>query len=207
MPKGLPNLATGTRAGLTWPPAGPPEQVRAAREEAQMPLYAIADRAPTIHPTAFVHPDAILIGDVTIGAESSVWPAAVLRGDHGAIRVGAQTSIQDGSVLHCTDTLDTVIGDRCVVGHCAHLEGCIVADDCLIGSGAVVLQNAAIQAGAMVAAQALVTMGMTVPSGAVAMGVPARIKEGAVRHEVIAASVATYVHNAHWYNAQMRRVG
>ena len=67
-----------------------------------MPLYALGDRVPTIDPTAFVHPDAVLIGSVVIGAESSVWPSAVLRGDHGDITIGARTSIQDGTVIHCT---------------------------------------------------------------------------------------------------------
>ena len=77
-----------------------------------MALYAIGERTPTIHPTAFVHPDAVIIGDVIVGAEASIWPGAVLRGDTGQVVVGAQTSIQDGSVLHCTDTLDTIIGAR-----------------------------------------------------------------------------------------------
>ena len=88
-----------------------------------MALYALGDKTPTIDPTAFVHPEAVIIGDVTIGAQSSVWPTAVLRGDHGAIRIGAKTSIQDGTIVHCTSTLDTLVGDRCVVGHNVHLEG------------------------------------------------------------------------------------
>ena len=67
-----------------------------------MPSYAIGDRSPQIDPTAFVHPDAVIIGDVRIGAESSIWPTAVLRGDHGAVLVGSQTSVQDGTVVHCT---------------------------------------------------------------------------------------------------------
>ena len=82
-----------------------------------MPIYALGDRVPVIDPTAFVHPDAVIIGDVHIGSEASIWPTAVLRGDHGAIRVGAQTSVQDGTIVHCTSELDTVIGARCVIGH------------------------------------------------------------------------------------------
>ena len=77
-----------------------------------MPIYALGELVPEIAPSAFVHPDAVIIGRVTIGPESTVWPAAVLRGDHGAIVVGAQTSIQDGAVVHCTAELDTRIGDR-----------------------------------------------------------------------------------------------
>ena len=172
-----------------------------------MALYAIGERTPTIHPTAFVHPDAVIIGDVIVGAEASIWPGAVLRGDTGRVVVGAQTSIQDGSVLHCTDTLDTIIGARCVIGHRAHLEGCTIEDDSLVGSGSVVLHQAVVRTGGMVAAQALVSPGTEVPSGAVAMGVPARIKPDAVPEGMIASSVETYVKNAHWYNAQMRRIG
>lgn len=172
-----------------------------------MALYAIGERTPTIHPTAFVHPEAVVIGDVTVGAEASIWPTAVLRGDTGRVVIGAQTSVQDGSVLHCTDTLDTIVGARCVIGHRVHLEGCTVEDDSLVGSGSVVLHRAVVRSGGMVAAQALVSPGTEVPSGAVAMGVPARIRADAVPEGMIESSVATYVRNAHWYNAHLRRIG
>jgi len=172
-----------------------------------MALYAIGDRIPTIHPTAFVHPEAVIIGDVVVGAEASIWPTAVLRGDTGRVVIGPQTSVQDGSVVHCTDTLDTVIGARCVIGHRAHLEGCTIEDGSLVGSGSVVLHRAVVRAGGMVAAQALVSPGTEVPSGAIAMGVPARIKPDAVPEGMIESSVETYVRNAHWYNAQLRRIG
>ena len=89
-----------------------------------MAVYALGDKVPEIHPEAYVHPDAVVIGAVVLGPEASVWPGAVLRGDDGAIRIGARTSIQDGSVLHCTEHLDTVVGDEAVVGHMVHLEGC-----------------------------------------------------------------------------------
>src|SRR4051794_13456343 len=117
-----------------------------------MPIYALGDRIPAIDATAYVHPDAVVIGDVTIGAEASVWPTAVLRGDGAPITVGARTSIQDGTVVHCTDELATTIGDDCVVGHNAHLEGCIVEDGCLVGSGSVLLHRVVVRAGAVVAA-------------------------------------------------------
>ncbi len=171
-----------------------------------MPVYALGDRVPTIDPTAFVHPDAIVIGDVTIGAESTVWPTAVLRGDHGRIVVGAQTSVQDGTVVHCTADLATTIGDRCVVGHNAHLEGCTVEDDCLIGSGSVVLHRVVVRRGALVGAGALVPNGTEVPSRAMALGVPARIREDSVADDAFAAAVATYVHNGHWYRAELKRL-
>lgn len=171
-----------------------------------MALYAIGDREPTIDPTAFVHPDAVIIGEVTVGPESTVWPTAVLRGDHGAIRIGAGTSVQDGAVIHCTATLDTIIGDRVTIGHRAHLEGCTVEDDSLIGSGSVVLHRAVVRKGALVGAQALVTNDTEVPPLAMALGVPAKIRENALPEGANRGSAEVYIGNAHWYNAQLRRL-
>lgn len=171
-----------------------------------MPIYALGERMPTIDPTAFVHPDAVVIGDVRIGPESSVWPTAVLRGDHGAIAIGAQTSIQDGTVVHCTSTLDTVIGDRCVIGHNAHLEGCTIADDCLIGSGSVVLHRAMVGPLALVGAGAVVGNDKVVPPRARALGVPAKIQEEVVAAGAFDHAVGTYVRNVHWYAAELRRL-
>ncbi|MFA7324821.1 MAG: gamma carbonic anhydrase family protein, partial [Candidatus Nanopelagicales bacterium] len=128
-----------------------------------MPIYAIGDREPQIDPTAFIHPDAVVIGDVRIGPESSVWPTAVLRADYGSIIIGAQTSIQDGSIIHCTDEEDTVIGDRCTVGHNVHIEGATIHDDCLIGSGSIVLNGSVIGPNALVGAGALVPNRRIVP--------------------------------------------
>ncbi len=171
-----------------------------------MPLYAIGDRRPSIDPAAFVHPDAVIIGDVTVGPESTIWPGAVLRGDHGSIRVGARTSVQDGAVVHCTAAHDTVIGDNCTIGHRAHLEGCTVEDECLIGSGSVVLHRVVVHRGALVGAQALVTNDTDVPSRAMALGVPARIRPDAVPEGETLRAAEVYVRNAHWYNAELRRL-
>ncbi|MGA0980246.1 MAG: gamma carbonic anhydrase family protein [Candidatus Nanopelagicales bacterium] len=171
-----------------------------------MPIYALGELVPEIAPRAFVHPDAVIIGRVTIGPESTVWPAAVLRGDHGAIVVGAQTSIQDGAVVHCTAELDTRIGDRCTVGQRAHLEGCTMEDGSLVGSGATVLHRAVIGTGALVAAAALVSPGTVVPAGALARGVPARITEGGADPALLEHAASTYVRNAHWYAADLRRL-
>ena len=147
------------------------------------------------------------IGQVTIGERSSVWPAAVLRGDvEGGIRVGARTSIQDGSVIHTTTAQPTSIGDDCTIGHLVHLEGCVIEDGCLIGSGSVILHHARIQTGALVAAAAMVPNHMVVPSGAMALGVPARIKEGAVKADMIARATAAYVRNCDRYRNELRRL-
>ena len=171
-----------------------------------MAVYALGDREPRIDPTAFVHPDAVIIGAVHIGPESTIWPTAVLRGDFGAIVVGSQTSIQDGSIIHCTADLDTVIGDRCVVGHNVHLEGCTIEDDCLIGSGSIVLHRAVVGPHALVGAGALVGNGKVVPPFARALGVPARIIEGAVAEDEFADGVRTYVDAGHRYSRELRRL-
>ena len=171
-----------------------------------MALYALGELAPTIDPSAFVHPDAVVIGSVHIGAGSSIWPTAVLRGDHGTIRVGAQTSIQDGTVVHCTAELDTLIGDRCVVGHNAHLEGCTVHDDSLIGSGSVLLHRVRVGPESLVGAGAVVSPGTTIPAHARALGVPARVVENVVQAADFRESMQTYVRNAAWYLADLRRL-
>lgn len=171
-----------------------------------MTQYALGDLTPTIDPTAFVHPDAVVIGAVVIGPGSSIWPGAVLRGDSNTITVGARTSIQDGAIIHCTRSEPTVIGDEVVVGHLAHMEGCSIGDGALVGSGAVVLPRATIGAGALVAAGAVVPNDVEVPPRALARGVPARIIEEAAPQDVIRESVDTYVHNARWYRESLRRI-
>ena len=171
-----------------------------------MPIYALGDRTPQVDPSAYVHPDAVIIGDVRIGPESSVWPGAVLRGDHGAIVVGARTSIQDGTVVHCTSELDTLIGARCVIGHNVHLEGCTIHDDSLVGSGSTVLHRATVGPHALVGAGALVPNGLAVPVHARALGVPARVTCDVVGDDDFADIVAVYAHNARWYAAQLRRL-
>ncbi|HEX7169052.1 MAG TPA: gamma carbonic anhydrase family protein [Acidimicrobiales bacterium] len=171
-----------------------------------MPIYALGDRVPRIDPSAFVHPDAVVIGDVAIDAEASIWPTAVLRGDYGHIEVGARTSVQDGTVVHATAELATVIGADCVVGHIAHLEGCTVEDHSLVGSGSVVLHRAVVESHALVGANAVVPNGMRVPSYAMALGVPATIREGAVKEGSFALAVAGYVANAKRYAAELRRL-
>ena len=171
-----------------------------------MALYALGDQVPSIDPTAYVHPDAVVIGSVTIGANSSVWPGAVLRGDYGSITIGARTSIQDGTVIHCTADWPTLIGAECVVGHNAHLEGCVVAGRCLIGSGSVTLNRARVGTGAIVAAAALVPEGFEVPPGALVAGVPATIRKTGVSAVWVDGAVKTYVESARRYRSGLRRL-
>lgn len=173
-----------------------------------MPIYALDDLEPRIHPTAYVHPDAIVIGAVRIGAGSSIWPTAVLRADFGEIVVGERTSVQDGTVLHTTEQWPTVIGNDCVVGHNAHLEGCTVEDGCLIGSGSVLLNRVVVRHGSVVGAKALVPEGIEIPSGHMALGVPARVRpmDADVQAEWIAFGVKEYVENAQRYREGLRRI-
>lgn len=171
-----------------------------------MPVYALGDRVPTIDPTAFVHPDAVIIGAVTIGAQSSVWPTAVLRGDAGRIVIGQRTSIQDGSVLHCTDEYPTVVGDDCVIGHIVHLEGCTIEPKVLIGSGSIVLHRVVVRTGAIVAANSVVLNGTEIPSGALAVGSPVTIKPGRARLADIEAGVEAYLDKTSTYPTQLRRI-
>ncbi len=171
-----------------------------------MPVYALGDRVPEIHPTAYVHPDAVLIGSVVLGEEASVWPGAVLRADDNTIRIGARTSVQDGCVLHCTFHLETVVGEECVIGHLVHLEGCTIEDRSLVGNGSIVLHEAVVRTGALVGSNAVVTNGMEVPSGAMALGVPAKIRENAVDPMHIAGAMWSYLERARHYRSGLRRI-
>jgi carbonic anhydrase/acetyltransferase-like protein (isoleucine patch superfamily) len=171
-----------------------------------VPVYALGDLVPRIDPTAFVHPDAVVIGKVTIGAESTVWPCAVLRGDGAGITIGARTSVQDGAVLHNTEVLPTVVGDDCTIGHLAHLEGCTVEDGALVGTASIVLHEAVVGTGALVGANAVVTGRTNIPPGAMALGVPAKIREGASDPQQNLHDAQHYVERGRRYREQLRRV-
>jgi len=130
---------------------------------------------PTVDPTAWVYPSAVVIGKVTLAKDVSIWPTAVLRGDIEPIEIGEGTSFQDGSVAHTSANLPTKIGKRVVVGHRATLHGAIVGDDCMIGMGASMLDGSKLGTGSILAAGALLAEGKTIPPNSVAVGVPARV--------------------------------
>lgn len=171
-----------------------------------MPVYALGDQVPDIDPDAFVHPDAVIIGSVTVGAKSSIWPCAVLRGDEGEIRIGAGSSVQDGSVLHTTPDVPTIVGDRCVIGHIVHLEACHIHDDVLVGNGSIVLHEVEVEPWSIVAANSVVLNGTHVPSGAVAVGSPAVVREGKARRELITEGVDAYLARADRFRRELRRL-
>ncbi len=157
---------------------------------------------PIVDPSAYVHPTAVLIGQVRIGPQASLWPHVTLRGDDGPIIVGACSSIQDGTVVHMTEGLSvTTIGTRVTVGHNATLHGCTIEDDCLIGMGSIVLDGAVIEHGSIVGAGALVPPGRRVRAGTVVVGNPCRVLRSCTDadREWIAFSWRSYVERAAQY--------
>lgn len=172
-----------------------------------MPVYALGDKEPRIHPDAFVHPDATVIGDVTIGAFASVWPQAVLRGDAGSITVGERTSVQDGTVVHCTRWHPAHIGADSVVGHNAHIEGATVGTRCMIASGSVLLNGSVVEDGAVLGAGAVMSFNGHLPARRMALGVPAKVREGhEVPPDMVAGIVENYVNRIAEYKAGLRRL-
>jgi gamma-carbonic anhydrase len=149
---------------------------------------------PQVDPSAFVDISAQVIGDVHIGAESSVWMNVVIRGDVHYIRIGARTNIQDGTIVHVMrDTHPTTIGDDVTIGHGAVVHGTTIEDRCLIGMGAILLNGCRIGAGSIVAAGALVPEGMIVPPGSMVMGMPAKVRRPLSAEED--ASIKWYADN------------
>lgn len=169
-----------------------------------MPLYALGDKKPRIHPDAWVHPQAVLIGDVWLDAGVSVWPNAVIRADNSPVRVGAGTSVQDGTVIHTQPENHTTIGADCVIGHLVHLEGCTIEDRVLIGSNAVVLEKVICRSGCLVGASAVVTAGTEIPPRALAVGSPVRIIPDKVDPERIRLNAESYVHHLAEHRDHMR---
>ena len=163
--------------------------------EAKM-IRSFLGRVPQIHPSVYVDPQAVVIGDVAIGEDSSIWPCAVLRGDYHSIRIGARTSIQDGCVVHVQgEEYSATVGDGVTVGHRAILHGCTVESNCLVGMGAVLLNGSKIGTGSIVAAGTLIPEGMEVPPGSLVMGVPGKIRRTVTEaeREGIAVSASHYV--------------
>jgi carbonic anhydrase/acetyltransferase-like protein (isoleucine patch superfamily) len=150
---------------------------------------------PSIDPTAFVHPDALVFGDVTLGARVSVWPTAVIRGDTGRIVIGADSNVQDGTIIHVDHGVPTTVGRRVAIGHRAIVHGSTVDDDCLIAMGAILLNGVVIGSGSIVGAGALCREGMHVAPNSLVLGVPGRIvrETTSAERDRIARTVQSYV--------------
>lgn len=134
-------------------------------------------KSPRVATSAFVAPSAILIGDVVVGDDSSIWFGAVLRADDGAIRIGARSSIEDNAVIHATTGKTTSVGRDVTVGHCAVLDDCTIGDGALVGSNAVVLGGAVVGESSVIAAGSVVTAEERIPARIVAAGTPARVRK------------------------------
>jgi carbonic anhydrase/acetyltransferase-like protein (isoleucine patch superfamily) len=151
--------------------------------------------APSIDATAFVHPDAIVLGDVTLGARASVWPTAVIRGDTGRVVIGDESNVQDGTVIHVDHGFPTTIGRRVAMGHRAIVHGSTIDDECLIAMGAILLNGVKIGSGSIVGAGAVCREGMVIPPNSLVLGVPGRIvrETTSAERDRIARTVESYL--------------
>lgn len=168
-------------------------------------IQPFMDKTPQFPPTVFIENSAYVIGDVKIGAYSSIWFGAVVRGDVHFIRIGEQTSIQDLSVLHVTHlTHPLFVGNEVTVGHQVTLHGCTVEDRVLVGMGAILLDGAIVGEGSIIGAGAVVTEGMKIPPGSLALGTPARVKRLLTPEEsaFLSQSAKNYVDLAQTYLKQ-----
>lgn len=149
----------------------------------------------TVHESAFIHPLAFVAGDVSIGPRVSIWPTAVVRGDTAAVSIGAESNVQDGTVVHVDHGVPCVIGDRVAIGHRAVVHGATVEDDCLIGMGAILLNRVHVGRGSIVGAGAVCPEGMVIPAHSLVLGVPARVVRQTTEAERvrIGRTVASYL--------------
>jgi carbonic anhydrase/acetyltransferase-like protein (isoleucine patch superfamily) len=164
-----------------------------------------AGKSPRVHESAYMMGDVVVIGDVELGPESSLWFGTVVRGDVNSIRIGARTNVQDYSVIHVTSrTHSTSVGDEVTIGHRVTLHGCTVKDRCLVGIGAIVMDGAVVGEESIVGAGALVPPGMVVPPRKLAVGSPARVKRDLTPEELahLGRSAANYVSYARQYVAE-----
>ena len=159
---------------------------------------------PTIDPSAYVHPAAHVMGDVTLGAHASVWPTAVLRGDSAPIVVGENSNVQDGAVLHVDRGVPCTVGKRVAIGHRAVVHGATVHDDCLIGMGAILLNGVVVGSGSIVGAGEVCKEGMIIPPNSLVVGVPARVirQTTTKERERIAQTVQSYLTLQEEYKSQ-----
>jgi carbonic anhydrase/acetyltransferase-like protein (isoleucine patch superfamily) len=139
-------------------------------------LQAYRQFFPQVAASAWVHPSAVVMGEVFLGEDVSIWPGSVLRGDQGSITIGEGSNIQDLSMVHATGGLShTVIGARVTVGHRVILHGCTVMEDCLIGMGSILLDNCVIEPGCIIGAGALIPEGKRIPAGSLVLGMPGKV--------------------------------
>ncbi|MCI4663827.1 MAG: gamma carbonic anhydrase family protein [Neomegalonema sp.] len=173
-----------------------------------MGLYQLDGVAPEVDATAWIAPNAQVMGKIRLQPQASVWFGAVLRGDNELIDVGPRSNIQDGAIAHTDMGFPLVIGADCTIGHAAILHGCVLEDAVLIGMGATVLNGAHIGAGSLVGANALVTEGKKFPPRSLIVGAPAQVKRTLSEEEVegLRRSAANYVANAARFRAGLAQI-
>jgi carbonic anhydrase/acetyltransferase-like protein (isoleucine patch superfamily) len=174
-----------------------------------MAIYRLSGHAPQIPGSAYVAAEATLIGQVTLGESSSVWPGAVIRGDNEPIRIGDATNVQEGAVLHADPGFPLVVGSNVSIGHQAMLHGCSIGDGCLIGIQAVVMNGAVIGKNCLVGAGAIVTEGKVFPDRSLILGAPAKVVRELTDEQLagLAGNVATYARKAALFQTELQRIG
>lgn len=174
-----------------------------------MPLYRIGAKAPQIDASAWIAPNAMVIGDVRLAANSSVWWNCVLRGDNDPITIGTNSNVQDGSILHTDEGIPLTIGNNVTVGHMVMLHGCTIGDGSLIGIQSVVLNRSVIGKDCLVGAGSIVTEGKSFPDRSMILGSPAKVvrelsEENASR---LSMSAESYVQRGQDYKSNLKRIG
>jgi carbonic anhydrase/acetyltransferase-like protein (isoleucine patch superfamily) len=174
-----------------------------------MPIYQLGGWIPQIHPSAFVHETAVVIGQVSIGPNVSVWPFSTIRGDNEPIELGRDSNCQESCTLHADPGFPLVVGERVTVGHHALLHGCTVGDDSLIGIQAVILNGAVVGRGCLIGAASLITEGKQVPDGCLVLGSPGKVVRQLDPNEIerSRAIAQSYVTRSGRYRADLKRIG
>lgn len=171
-----------------------------------MTIYALGDKTPTIDDTAWVAPDANVIGHVVLGARSSIWFCATLRGDNELIEVGAGSNVQENCVFHTDIGFPLTIGENCTIGHKVMLHGCTIGDNTLIGMGATILNGAKIGKNCLIGAGALITENKVIPDGSLVMGAPGKVvrdlDDQAIK--MLTGSAMHYAENAARFREQLK---
>lgn len=167
-----------------------------------MPLYQLGSKRPRVHPSVMIAPNATVIGDVVIGPNTSIWPGAVIRGDYGKIRVGANCSLQDNVVVHCSSENPGVIGNGVTVAHSAIVHACRIGDECLVGAGAIIFDGAKIGTHSILGVGSVVLEGRTIPPRSIAVGSPAKVTRRATGKDIrmIRENYRVYVKMARKYS-------
>lgn len=173
-----------------------------------MPIYSLADIRPSLASNVWVANNATIIGDIRIAENSSIWWNAVLRGDNGPIIIGANSNIQDGSVLHTDEGVPFNVGANVTVGHLVTLHGCTVGDGSLIGIGSIILNRAVIGKSCLIGAHSLIPEGKVIPDRSLVMGSPGKVVREVTDEEAqrLLLSAAHYVTNAQRYAARLQEV-